>query len=126
MTTTITAKDHWNFDEGKADKATGTPDSENGRFEELGWARSFDTSGTVTRTVSWKVGEEPPQFGDGSEQDAGGRGDAVSRGRDDWRNDGSRDRNDWRGGWDNGGGRYPRHEPGGDDNVNRYPDGREY
>ncbi|WP_103062682.1 hypothetical protein [Actinomyces qiguomingii] len=33
---------------------------------------------------------------------------------------------DWRGGWDNGGGRYPRHEPGGDDKVNRYPDGREY
>ncbi|RJF40656.1 hypothetical protein D4740_10815 [Actinomyces sp. 2119] len=60
--------------------------------------------GTLTRTVSWKVGEEP--------------GDSHD--------DESRDRNDWRGGWDNGGGRYPRHEPGGDDQANRYPDGRQY
>ncbi|MDO4900767.1 hypothetical protein [Actinomyces sp.] len=115
VTTTITAKDRWNFNDGAGDIATGTPDSENGRFEELGWAQSFDTSGTVTRTVSWRVGEEPPQFGDDATQDVGG-----------WRNDESRDRNDWRSGWDNGGGRYPRNEPGGDDKVNRYPDGRQY
>ncbi|MBE6474929.1 MAG: WXG100 family type VII secretion target [Actinomyces succiniciruminis] len=115
VTTTITARDRWNFNEGEADIATGTPDSVNGRFEELGWAQSFDTSGAVTRTVSWKVGEEPPNFGDDTSQDVGG-----------WRNDESRDRNDWRGGWDNGGGRYPRHEPGGDDKLNRFPDGRGY
>ncbi|WP_127842627.1 hypothetical protein [Actinomyces wuliandei] len=115
LTTTVTARDRWNFNNNMADKATGIPDAENGRFEELGWARSFDTSGTLTRTVSWKVGEEPPQLGDGSGQEPG-----------DSHDDESRDRNDWRGGWDNGGGRYPRHEPGGGDQANRYPDGRQY
>jgi hypothetical protein len=35
LTTTMTAKDRWNFDRKKQDMGTGVPDSENGRFEEL-------------------------------------------------------------------------------------------
>ena len=120
LTTTVSAKDRWNFNDNAVDKASKVPDSENGRLEELGWAQSFDTSGSLTRTYTWKVGEEPPQIAAGSDSADGG-----------WGDDGSRDRDDWRGGWDNGGGRYPRAEPGerslGEkDPVNRYPDGREY
>ncbi|TFH50875.1 hypothetical protein E4J66_13845 [Actinomyces viscosus] len=60
LTTTMTARDRWNFNKGARDIMSGAPDAVNGRFEELGWARSFDTSGTITRVYSWKVGEEPP------------------------------------------------------------------
>ena len=45
---------------GDSDSVSGTPDDVNGRFEELGWAQSFDTSGSMTQTYTWKVGEEPP------------------------------------------------------------------
>ena len=31
-----------------------------GVFEELGWGKSFDSSGSLTRTYTWKVGEQPP------------------------------------------------------------------
>ncbi len=114
LTTTITAKDRWNFNAGAGDIATKAKDDENGRFEELGWARSFDTSGTVTRTYTWKVGEEPPQIDMGSYDGSGG-------GRND------PDTGDERGGMEQKGGmRYPRSEPSPPDKVNRYPDGREY
>ena len=114
MTTTITAKDRWNFNAGAGDIATKAKDDENGRFEELGWARSFDTSGTVTRTYTWKVGEEPPQIDMGSYDGSGG-------GRND------PDTGDERGDMEQKGGmRYPRSEPSPPDKVNRYPDGREY
>jgi len=72
LTTTMTAKDRWNFDRKKQDMGTGVPDSENGRFEELGWAKSFETSGTVTRTYTWKVGEEPPIVDDNTNDGPGG------------------------------------------------------
>lgn len=121
LETTVTARDRWNFDAGKSDNATGTPDSENGRFEELGWAQSFDTSGTVTRTYTWKVGEEPP-IPDASDT-TGGYSRDGGRGSADEARGGRDDQGDLR---TEGGGRYPRAEPGGDDKVNRYPDGREY
>lgn len=59
-TVTVYARDKWNFDRGKADKGSGTPDAVNGRFEELGWGKSFHSSGSLTRTYTWKVGEQPP------------------------------------------------------------------
>ncbi len=59
-TVTVYARDRWNFDSGKSDPYSGTPDAVNGRFEELGWAKSFDTSGSMTKTYTWKVGEQPP------------------------------------------------------------------
>lgn len=117
----MTARDRWNFDAGKSDNVTGTPDSENGRFEELGWAQSFDTSGTVTRTYTWKVGEEPP-IPDASDT-TGGYSRDGGRGSADESRGGRDDQGDLR---TEGGGRYPRAEPGGDDKINRYPDGREY
>lgn len=114
LTTAVTAKDRWNFNAGAADNAAGAKDSENGRFEELGWARSFDTSGTVTRTYTWKVGEEPPQIDIDSADGPGGTRNGPDRG-------------DERGGvGENGGMRAPRAEPHAPDKVNRYPDGREY
>lgn len=59
-TVTVYARDKWNFDSGKYDPDSGTPDAVNGRFEELGWAKSFETSGSLTKTYSWKVGQQPP------------------------------------------------------------------
>ena len=50
----------------------GVPDSENGRFEELGWAKSFETSGSVDRIYTWKVGEEPPIVDDNTNDGPGG------------------------------------------------------
>ncbi|MFJ9741918.1 hypothetical protein [Streptomyces sp. NPDC101166] len=38
MRVVIHAMDRWDFNEGMTDVATGTPDSVNGRFAELGWA----------------------------------------------------------------------------------------
>lgn len=46
--TVIHAQDRYNFNRGQADIATGTLDEVNGRFEELGWAHSFDTYGEVS------------------------------------------------------------------------------
>lgn len=59
-TVTVYARDRWNFNRDSSDIGSGTPDAVNGRFEELGWGKSFHTSGSVTRTYTWKVGEQPP------------------------------------------------------------------
>lgn len=59
MDITVEAQDRYNFDKGKTDIATGAPDSANGRFAELGWAKNFDTHGSITRTISWEVGQPP-------------------------------------------------------------------
>lgn len=59
-TVTVYARDKWNFNRDAHDLGSGTPDAVNGRFEELGWAKSFESSGSVTRTYTWKVGEQPP------------------------------------------------------------------
>lgn len=63
MEITVHAEDKYNFNRGQYDIATDTPDNVNGRFEELGWAKGFETSGSVTRTISWPVGH-PPSFDD--------------------------------------------------------------
>ncbi len=38
----------------------GESDDENGRFAELGWTKSFDGSGSITRTVTWELGSDLP------------------------------------------------------------------
>ncbi|TDD17051.1 hypothetical protein [Nonomuraea diastatica] len=55
MEITIHAEDRYNFNKGESDLATGKLDDENGRFETLGWARSFRTHGALTRTETWDV-----------------------------------------------------------------------
>ncbi|SMQ62230.1 hypothetical protein [Agreia sp. VKM Ac-1783] len=57
MTVTVHAEDRYNFNAGQSDIASGQPDDANGRFTELGWAKPFDSSGSVTRTVTWTVGD---------------------------------------------------------------------
>lgn len=59
MTVTVHAEDHYNFNPGQSDIASQTPDSENGRFTTVGLAKPFDSHGTYTRTVTWKVGQPP-------------------------------------------------------------------
>lgn len=54
---TVNAEDFYNFNKGQADIATGLPDDANGRFEVLGWAKSFFSRGEVMRTVTWKRGQ---------------------------------------------------------------------
>lgn len=58
-TVTVYARDRWNFNRDSSDIGSGTPDEVNGRFEELGWGKSFHSSGSITRTYTWKVGEQP-------------------------------------------------------------------
>ncbi|WP_326820700.1 WXG100-like domain-containing protein [Streptosporangium sp. NBC_01756] len=53
MEVTVHAYDRYNFN--REDKWIN---QENGRFETLGWARSYDTYGTLTRTVTWTL---PPK-----------------------------------------------------------------
>jgi hypothetical protein len=69
MDVTVHAEDRYNFNRGANDIATGTPDEENGRFAELGWARSFDVSGSVTRTVTWELGSDAPPVVSGGNVD---------------------------------------------------------
>lgn len=57
MTVTVHAEDYYNFNRGQADIASAAPDDENGRFTEIGWAKPFPTSGTLTRTVTWPLGD---------------------------------------------------------------------
>lgn len=73
-TVTVHARDRYNFDRNKADIDSGTPDAVNGRFEELSWAQSFDTSGSLTQTYTWKVGEEPPTLPASTTENESGRG----------------------------------------------------
>ncbi|WP_149203304.1 hypothetical protein [Actinotalea subterranea] len=56
MTVTVHAEDHYSFNRGQADIASGAPDDANGRFTEVGWAKPFPTSGGLTRTITWQVG----------------------------------------------------------------------
>jgi hypothetical protein len=85
MTVTVHAEDRYNFNRGDADIASGAPDNENGRFAELGWAKSFDVSGGVTRTVSWDLGSAAPPVVTGGDptRDLGGedRVDGAGGGR---------------------------------------------
>lgn len=81
MTVTVHAEDHYNFNRGQHDVATGAADAENGRFTEVGWAKPFDSHGEVTRTVTWELGSAPTaengsqsQFNPGREDRVDGRG----------------------------------------------------
>ncbi|MEV1286366.1 RHS repeat-associated core domain-containing protein [Micromonospora sp. NPDC049679] len=56
MRITVRAEDRYNFNRGASDIATGVPDNVNGRFAELGWAKPFNSSGTLVRDVVWTVG----------------------------------------------------------------------
>lgn len=62
------------------------PDDDNVRFARLGWAKGFDVSGSVTRTVTWTLGEpddEPEIIDAGEPERNAGRED-----REDGRNSG--------------------------------------
>lgn len=59
MEVTVEAEDHYNFNKDQADIATGASDNDNGRFTEVGWAKPFDSHGSVTKTVTWPVGQPP-------------------------------------------------------------------
>lgn len=79
MEVTVHAEDYYNFNPEQSDIATGAGDDENGRFTEIGWAKPFPSSGEVTRTVTWPVGEPPPEgvFEGGEESRNPGREDRV-------------------------------------------------
>ena len=49
---TITAEDYYDFNPGQVDIVTGLPDNDNARFEVLGWAKGFPSSGTMSQTKS--------------------------------------------------------------------------
>ncbi|MGH3360158.1 MAG: hypothetical protein ACRDO7_15255 [Nocardioidaceae bacterium] len=89
MNVTVHAEDYYNFNKGATDLASGAPDNENGRFTEIGWAKPFESSGTVTRTVTWVLGQpgEPEISDDGDPARNPGRED-----REDERDSGGRDR----------------------------------
>jgi hypothetical protein len=55
MRITVHAQDRWNFNPDAKDIATGTDDAVNGRFGQLGWARPFNTHGSLQRTVTWTI-----------------------------------------------------------------------
>ncbi|MGH3924652.1 MAG: hypothetical protein ACRDTT_17625, partial [Pseudonocardiaceae bacterium] len=59
MEITVRGEDRYNFNGGQEDIETGAPDDENGRFTEIGWAKPFDTHGSLTRTVTWQLGDVP-------------------------------------------------------------------
>ncbi|MFB8282852.1 hypothetical protein [Nocardia colli] len=81
MDVTVEAQDYYNFDKGKSDIGTGASDAENGRFAEIGWAKPFESHGSLTRTVSWEVGHPPSSA-------------TVDSGSDPERNPGREDRSD--------------------------------
>lgn len=83
MKTTIHEIDRYNFNKGMADIASGAPDDENGRFEKIGWANSFNTIGQFDTTVEWKQGEYD-EVGSINDNDSGRR-EGRREGRDDRR-----------------------------------------
>lgn len=57
MTVTVHGEDYYNFNRGQSDIGSGASDDENGRFTEIGWAKPFESSGSVVRTVTWNIGD---------------------------------------------------------------------
>lgn len=57
MDTIVHEIDRYNFNNNMKDIASGASDNENGRFEQLGWAKSYDTIGQVTFDISWSPGK---------------------------------------------------------------------
>ncbi|MCM6777597.1 hypothetical protein NDR87_29945 [Nocardia sp. CDC159] len=68
MDVTVEARDYYNFNKGENDIATGISDKQNGRFAEIGWAKPFESHGSLKRTVSWEMGH-PPAAGSGDTSD---------------------------------------------------------
>ncbi|MCL6592119.1 MAG: RHS repeat-associated core domain-containing protein, partial [Firmicutes bacterium] len=56
MLLSINVIDKYNFNRGMQDIASKTPDEVNGRFSQLGWAKSFITRGSLFRVVTWRLG----------------------------------------------------------------------
>lgn len=86
MTITVHAEDYYNFNRGQSDIASNASDDENGRFAEVGWAKGYPQSGSVTRTVSWTVGDPAPVIesaGEESRDRAGGTDRGFSEDRPD-------------------------------------------
>ena len=79
MNITLHALDKYNFNNGASDIATGASDNENGRFEELGWAKSFITRGSIVIKVKWKRGNIGEM--DVATRDRMGFGRSRARGR---------------------------------------------
>ena len=50
----VTAEDYYNFNPGQADIASGIPDSANGIFEVVGFAKGYPQSGVLRRAFSWR------------------------------------------------------------------------
>ncbi len=50
------AEDRYNFNPGAQDIATGTPDADNGRFEQTGLAKQYMNYATLGRNVKWSQG----------------------------------------------------------------------
>ena len=53
---TVKMEDFYNFNKNQHDIATGLPDNENGRFEVLGWAKSFYSRAEFVETITWRRG----------------------------------------------------------------------
>lgn len=103
MRVTIYAEDHYNFNRGQADIASGASDDENGRFTEIGWAKPFDSHGSVTREVTWPLGSPPPA----SAVDAPAGDDQWNPGREDRADSRPGSRDGDRNNRDTGGARVP-------------------
>ena len=55
-TATVNVRDWYNFNPGGKDIATGWPDDSNGRFSTIGWAKEFETHGSLQRVMTWTMG----------------------------------------------------------------------
>jgi uncharacterized protein YukE len=80
MEITVEGEDHYNFNRGQADIGSGASDDENGRFTEVGWAKPFDVHGQLTRTVTWELGDPPPDPSGQPGEDREPRGRERDRG----------------------------------------------
>jgi hypothetical protein len=56
MALTIHAEDRYNFNPDQQDLATGVPDSDNGRFEQVGLGHQYINTGEAKRSVEWTAG----------------------------------------------------------------------
>ena len=56
LSITVRAIDRYDFNKDAYDIASGYPDSINGRFAQLGWARAFMTHGRIDFDVEWRIG----------------------------------------------------------------------
>lgn len=56
LSISVRAIDRYDFNKDAYDIASGYPDSINGRFAQLGWARAFMTHGRIDFDVEWRIG----------------------------------------------------------------------